>query len=565
MSIVFDNFTFKYWALEKPTLKNINLTINKGEKIVIVGPSGSGKSTLGQCLNGLIPHAIKGDCSGTLTINGQDTQKLKLDDCTSMVGTVLQDTDGQFVGLSVGEDIAFVLENQMIEQKEMHNIVQATADMMDLTSIIDLSPFDLSGGQKQRVSLAGVMVDDVEILLFDEPLASLDPKTGKAAIEIIDDLHQKTGKTVIIIEHRLEDVLHRPVDRIIMMERGEIVADLTPNQLLASSLLAEHGIREPLYLTALKEAGCNITEQDNPAYFNQMPLEKFKPQVEHWFTQAKLPEHQTSQEVLLSLKNLAYSYDGERQTLQNVSFDVHKGEFVAVLGKNGSGKSTLTRLIMGVLEPDQGTICLNGEDLTNSTIFERSQRIGVVMQNPNHMISHHMIFDEVASGLRNRGMAEEIVEEKVYAMLELCGLGRYRDWPIDALSYGQKKRVTIATILVLEPELLILDEPTAGQDYHHYTMMMEFVKELNQKLGITIMIVSHDMHLVLEYTDRAVVICDSELLADEAVNSVFSQPELLDKANLTVTSLYSLAQAMGIERIDNFIRCFIEHEARTKQ
>ncbi|HIF9180779.1 TPA: ABC transporter ATP-binding protein [Photobacterium damselae] len=565
MSIVFDNFTFKYWALEKPTLKNINLTINKGEKIVIVGPSGSGKSTLGQCLNGLIPHAIKGDCSGTLTINGQDTQKLKLDDCTSMMGTVLQDTDGQFVGLSVGEDIAFVLENQMIEQKEMHNIVQATADMMDLTSIIDLSPFDLSGGQKQRVSLAGVMVDDVEILLFDEPLASLDPKTGKAAIEIIDDLHQKTGKTVIIIEHRLEDVLHRPVDRIIMMERGEIVADLTPNQLLASSLLAEHGIREPLYLTALKEAGCDITEQDNPAYFNQMPLEKFKPQVEHWFTQAKLPEHQTSQEVLLSLNNLAYSYDGERQTLQNVSFDVHKGEFVAVLGKNGSGKSTLTRLIMGVLEPDQGTICLNGEDLTNSTIFERSQRIGVVMQNPNHMISHHMIFDEVASGLRNRGMAEEMVEEKVYAMLELCGLGRYRDWPIDALSYGQKKRVTIATILVLEPELLILDEPTAGQDYHHYTMMMEFVKELNQKLGITIMIVSHDMHLVLEYTDRAVVICDSELLADEAVNSVFSQPELLDKANLTVTSLYSLAQAMGIERIDNFIRCFIEHEARTKQ
>ncbi|WP_420745131.1 ABC transporter ATP-binding protein [Photobacterium damselae] len=565
MSIVFDNFTFKYWALEKPTLKNINLTINKGEKIVIVGPSGSGKSTLGQCLNGLIPHAIKGDCSGTLTINGQDTQKLKLDDCTSMVGTVLQDTDGQFVGLSVGEDIAFVLENQMIEQKEMHNIVQATADMMDLTSIIDLSPFDLSGGQKQRVSLAGVMVDDVEILLFDEPLASLDPKTGKAAIEIIDDLHQKTGKTVIIIEHRLEDVLHRPVDRIIMMERGEIVADLTPNQLLASSLLTEHGIREPLYLTALKEAGCDITEQDNPAYFNQMPLEKFKPQVEHWFTQAKLPEHQTSQEVLLSLKNLAYSYDGERQTLQNVSFDVHKGEFVAVLGKNGSGKSTLTRLIMGVLEPDQGTICLNGEDLTNSTIFERSQRIGVVMQNPNHMISHHMIFDEVASGLRNRGMAEEMVEEKVYAMLELCGLGRYRYWPIDALSYGQKKRVTIATILVLEPELLILDEPTAGQDYHHYTMMMEFVKELNQKLGITIMIVSHDMHLVLEYTDRAVVICDSELLADEAVNSVFSQPELLDKANLTVTSLYSLAQAMGIERIDNFIRCFIEHEARTKQ
>lgn len=564
MSIVFNNFSFKYWALENPTLKNINLTINKGEKIALIGPSGCGKSTLGQCLNGLIPHAIKGDCSGELYINGKNTRTLDLDHCTSMVGTVLQDTDGQFVGLSVGEDIAFALENQMIPQQQMREIVQATADMVDLNSILDHSPFELSGGQKQRVSMAGVMVDDVDILLFDEPLASLDPKTGKAAIEIIDNLHKDSNKTVIIIEHRLEDVLHRPIDRIIMMERGEIIADMTPDDLLASPLLQQHGIREPLYISAIKAAGCTITAKDKPAYFSTINLDKFKPQIEDWFHQVKQPQLDPVQDVLLSVNNLSYSYDSVRKTLDDVSFDIHKGEFVAIMGKNGSGKSTITRLIMGVLEADGGIITLNGNDLTNQSIFERSQHIGVVMQNPNHMISHHMIFDEVASGLRNRGMDEAQIKIKVEKTLKLCGLGRYHHWPVDALSFGQKKRVTIATMLVLEPELLILDEPTAGQDYHHYTAMMAFIQELNQKLGLTIVIISHDMHLVLEYTQRAIVIADNRLLTDDKVNHIFSQPALLDQANLTVTSLYSLAQAMGIEHIDQFIRCFIAHEVKNK-
>jgi energy-coupling factor transport system ATP-binding protein len=564
MSIVFNNFSFKYWALENPTLKNINLTINKGEKIALIGPSGCGKSTLGQCLNGLIPHAIKGDCSGELYINGKNTRTLDLDHCTSMVGTVLQDTDGQFVGLSVGEDIAFALENQMIPQQQMREIVQATADMVDLNSILNHSPFELSGGQKQRVSMAGVMVDDVDILLFDEPLASLDPKTGKAAIEIIDNLHKDSNKTVIIIEHRLEDVLHRPIDRIIMMERGEIIADMTPDDLLASPLLQQHGIREPLYISAIKAAGCTITAEDKPAYFSTINLDKFKPQIEDWFHQVKQPQLDPVQDVLLSVNNLSYSYDGVRKTLDDVSFDIHKGEFVAIMGKNGSGKSTITRLIMGVLEADDGIITLNGNDLTNQSIFERSQHIGVVMQNPNHMISHHMIFDEVASGLRNRGMDEAQIKIKVEKTLKLCGLGRYHHWPVDALSFGQKKRVTIATMLVLEPELLILDEPTAGQDYHHYTAMMAFIQELNQKLGLTIVIISHDMHLVLEYTQRAIVIADNRLLTDDKVNHIFSQPALLDQANLTVTSLYSLAQAMGIEHIDQFIRCFIAHEVKNK-
>lgn len=565
MTIEFSNFSFRYESLDKPTLKNINLRIEKGEKIVIIGPSGSGKSTLGQCLNGLIPHAIKGETSGKLTINGQDTAPFDMHQFTEQVGTVLQDTDSQFVGLSIGEDIAFALENQLMSNIDMYPLVKATAKMVDLEQMLDRSPHDLSGGQKQRVSLAGILVDDVDILLFDEPLAALDPKTGKKTIEIIDELHRETGKTIIIIEHRLEDVLHRSVDRIILMESGEIIADTTPGEILASPLLEEYGIREPLYLSALKEAGCAIEGDAKPSSLNTLPLAQYQTAVSTWFEASKATNVEKQAETLLAVRNLTYSYDGEKNALEDVSFDVKRGEFVSVLGKNGSGKSTITKLVMGVIEPDQGSMILNGQDLNELTIFERSQKVGVVMQNPNHMISHHMIFDEVAFGLRNRGVEEKQVEAKVLEALELCGLSKYRHWPIEALSYGQKKRVTIASILALEPELLILDEPTAGQDYRNYTSMLSFIEKLNRELGITVMIISHDMHLVLEYTTRSIVIADSKLIADAPMTEVFSSPALLDQANLATTSLYELATELGIENTNDFMQHFIDVEKARRE
>jgi energy-coupling factor transport system ATP-binding protein len=565
MTIEFSNFSFRYESLDKPTLKNINLRIEKGEKIVIIGPSGSGKSTLGQCLNGLIPHAIKGETSGKLTINGQDTAPFDMHQFTEQVGTVLQDTDSQFVGLSIGEDIAFALENQLMSNIDMYPLVKATAKMVDLEQMLERSPHDLSGGQKQRVSLAGILVDDVDILLFDEPLAALDPKTGKKTIEIIDELHRETGKTIIIIEHRLEDVLHSSVDRIILMESGEIIADTAPDEILASPLLEEYGIREPLYLSALKEAGCAIEGDAKPSSLNTLPLAQYQTAVSTWFEASKATNVEKQAETLLAVRNLTYSYDGEKNALEDVSFDVKRGEFVSVLGKNGSGKSTITKLVMGVIEPDQGSMILNGQDLNELTIFERSQKVGVVMQNPNHMISHHMIFDEVAFGLRNRGVEEKQVEAKVLEVLELCGLSKYRHWPIEALSYGQKKRVTIASILALEPELLILDEPTAGQDYRNYTSMLSFIEKLNRELGITVMIISHDMHLVLEYTTRSIVIADSKLIADAPMTEVFSSPALLDQANLATTSLYELATELGIENTNDFMQHFIDVEKARRE
>ena len=560
MTIEFSNFSFRYESLDKPTLKNINLRIEKGEKIVIIGPSGSGKSTLGQCLNGLIPHAIKGETTGKLEIAGQDSASFSMHDFTEQVGTVLQDTDSQFVGLSIGEDIAFALENQLMSSIDMYPLVKSTAKMVDLADMLDRSPHDLSGGQKQRVSLAGILVDEVDTLLFDEPLASLDPKTGKATIEIIDQLHRETNKTVIIIEHRLEDVLHRHVDRVILMDLGEIISDSTPDELLASGLLEKHGIREPLYLSALKAAQVPLSAKDTLSNLKSLNYKAFRPTVQGWFNQRPPAQAEKQYTPLLEVHGLTYSYDGEKNALEDVSFKIGQGEFVSILGKNGSGKSTITKLIMGVIEADSGSAYLNGEDLSTLSIFERSQKVGVVMQNPNHMISHHMIFDEVAFGLRNRGIDEATIKEKVESVLELCGLSKFRHWPIEALSYGQKKRVTIAAILVLEPELLILDEPTAGQDYRNYTSMLAFIQKLNKELGITVVIISHDMHLVLEYTTRSIVIADSKLIANAPMTEVFSQPSLLDRANLCTTSIYELATMMKIEDTNAFMQYFIDYE-----
>jgi energy-coupling factor transport system ATP-binding protein len=561
--ISFRNFSFQYNAQAEPTLHDINLDIYKGEKILIAGPSGSGKSTIGHCLNGLIPNSYHGEMKGQLTIDGIDAGKASLFDLSQKVGTVLQDSDGQFIGLSVGEDIAFALENNKVALPEMKDRVQKIADMVDMGSLIKNNPHSLSGGQKQRVSLAGVMVDDVDILLFDEPLANLDPKTGETAIELIDDLADE-GKTVIIIEHRLEDVLHRHVDRIVLVNDGRILMDADPDTLLASGILAEHGIREPLYVTALRYAGMKITPDMKPASLNTLDIDACRKPLQTWYDANQVRKFPAEDQPLLELKDICFSYDGKKQVLQHVSAAVNKGEMVSIVGKNGAGKSTLSQIIVGFLEPDHGQVLLNGEDLSGYTISERAEYVGLVLQNPNQMISKAMIFDEIAFGLRVRHVDEEEVKKRVYDVMKICGLYEMRSWPIAALSYGQKKRVTIASILVLNPQVLILDEPTAGQDYYHYSEIMSFLKSLNQK-GQTIILITHDMHLMLEYTERAIVLCDSQKLADEKAYEVLCDHDLSQRANLKETSLFALAQKAGIDDPLKFVECFIAYDRKERE
>ena len=563
--ISFKNFSFQYRAQKKPTLQDINLDIYPGERVLIAGPSGSGKSTLAACINGLNPFSNPGECSGTLMVDGVDAPHSSIFDLAAHVGTVLQDPDGQFIGLTVGEDIAFSLENNCTPQPEMKEIVQHAAELVGIEKHLGFAPHELSGGQKQRVSLAGVMVDDVKILLFDEPLANLDPATGKQAIELIDTIQQKTDTTVLIIEHRLEDVLWRNVDRIVLVNEGRILADMRPDDLLSGSLLDENGIREPLYLTAMRYAGIAVTPEKHPAHIDSVVLDKADTARLHsWFQAEPLPAPKPAPEPLLEVRDLCFGYNKGQHTLQNVSFSIGKGEMVSIVGRNGAGKSTLSKLICGFETQDSGEIYLNGKDLKDENIRRRAKHIGYVMQNPNQMISKTMIYDEVAMALQGSGLTEEQIQEKVEDTLKVCGLYPFRNWPVSALSFGQKKRVTIASVLVQDPELILLDEPTAGQDFRHYTDIMEFLQGLNTR-GVTVVMITHDMHLMLEYTPRALVFCDGQLIADRSASAVLCDPELIERAALKQTSLYTLANRCGIVPAEDFVERFIaaDREVRT--
>ena len=562
--ISFKNFSFQYRAQKKPTLKEINLDIYPGERVLIAGPSGCGKSTLAGCINGLNPFSNPGECSGELIVDGVDAPKSSIFQLSAHVGTVLQDPDGQFIGLTVGEDIAFALENSCMPQNEMHEITRHAAELVGIQDHLDYAPHELSGGQKQRVSLAGVMVDQVKILLFDEPLANLDPATGKQTIELIDEIQEKTDTTVVIIEHRLEDVLWRDVDRIVLMGDGKILADLHPDELLSTRLLEENGIREPLYLTALRYAGVELAPAKKPAHVDSVVIDEAdRKKMTDWFWSRPAAEAEKEHEPLLEVRNLTFGYERGRQTLRDVSLTIHKGEMVSIVGKNGAGKSTFSKLVCGFETPDSGEILFQGRNLLQENIRHRAKHIGYVMQNPNQMISKTMIFDEVALSLRNMGKSEEEIREKVEETLKVCGLFPFRNWPVSALSFGQKKRVTIASVLVQDPELIILDEPTAGQDFHHYTEIMEFLRGLNEK-GVTVVMITHDMHLMLEYTPRALVFADGRLIADRSAAAVLCDPQLIRQAALKETSLFTLANQLGISPAEEFVQRFIEEDREVR-
>ena len=562
--ISFKDFSFQYRAQKKPTLTGINLDIYPGERVLIAGPSGSGKSTLASCVNGLNPFSNPGECTGSLMVDGVDAPNSSIFELSAHVGTVLQDPDGQFIGLTVGEDIAFALENSCMPQNEMHEITRHAAELVGIQDHLDFAPHELSGGQKQRVSLAGVMVDQVKILLFDEPLANLDPATGKQTIELIDEIQEKTDTTVVIIEHRLEDVLWRDVDRIVLMGDGKILADLHPDELLSTRLLEENGIREPLYLTALRYAGVELAPAKKPAHVDSVVIDEAdRKKMTDWFWSRPAAEAEKEHEPLLEVRNLTFGYERGRQTLRDVSLTIQKGEMVSIVGKNGAGKSTFSKLVCGFETPDSGEILFQGRNLLQENIRHRAKHIGYVMQNPNQMISKTMIFDEVALSLRNMGKSEEEIREKVEETLKVCGLFPFRNWPVSALSFGQKKRVTIASVLVQDPELIILDEPTAGQDFHHYTEIMEFLRGLNEK-GVTVVMITHDMHLMLEYTPRALVFADGRLIADRSAAAVLCDPQLIRQAALKETSLFTLANQLGISPAEEFVQRFIEEDREVR-
>lgn len=557
--ISFQDVSFQYQSQSEPTLHHLSFDIYPGEKVLIAGASGSGKTTISRLMNGLIPSAYPGELSGKIFINGESVTDQTIFDLSLRVGTVLQDPDTQFVGLTVAEDIAFALENDAEDQSVLKQKVKDWAKQLKIPAILNNHPQEISGGQKQRVSMAGVLVDEGKIFLFDEPLASLDPIAGRESIELIDDMQKNGATTTVIIEHRIEDVLYRPVDRIILIDQGKLVANDTPNTILKSGILAKLGLREPLYLSALKYAGIDLTQVADVDSVGKVALSASTiSALQAWVKPQQARVQTMDVKPMLQANNISFSYDS-KQVLNKLNLNINAGEMVSLVGRNGVGKTTLSNIITGFLHQSSGDLVLNGHSINGASIKERADHIGYVLQDPNMMISKNTVSEEVALGLTLRAVAPDEIERRVAETLKVCGLFEFRHWPISALSFGQKKRVTIAAILVLNPELLILDEPTAGQDWQHYTEMMTFIRDLNRKIGISVIFITHDMHLMMEYTDRVVVLNNGVIAYDDQPMKLFANLDLLKQASLVETSLFTLAQRIKVDP-EALIASFINQE-----
>lgn len=564
--ISFKDFSFQYHSQATPTLQNINVDIYPGEKVLVVGASGSGKSTFANCINGLIPFKTKGNITGELYINNQDATVSCLHDRSNVVGTVLQDTDGQFIGLTAAEDMAFLLENNCVEQDDMKKNVSYWAEKVGMIEHLNHRPQDLYGGQKQRVSLGGILIHRTPILILDEPLANLDPATGHETLRLLNNIHEETKSTMIIVEHRLEESLDDTFDRVLLFKDGKIIANTTPSDLLKSSKLKEAGIREPLYCTALKYAEVDVESIDNLANLRDVCMSEYvKFKVKKWIDETSANnDNKYKSEPLLELNEVCVQYsDYSNSVLNNVQLNVYRREMLSIVGHNGAGKSTLAKAICGFLDIT-GNIQFCNRGFNQLSISERSEFVGYVMQNPNHMISEKMIYDEVALGLRARGMKESDIKIRVENVLKICGLYAFRNWPIAALSYGQKKRVTIASVLVLNPEIIILDEPTAGQDFYHYNEIMSFLIELNRQ-GKTIIMITHDMHLLSEYSSRTVVLSKGQVVADTTPVLILNDKKICEIASLRQTSLFEMAEYIGISEPQKLVQLFINHDRKVRR
>lgn len=558
--ISFEHFTFQYGHAVQPTLKDITFHINSGEKVLIAGRSGSGKSTLAHCINGLIPFSYEGISTGNILIAGKDPREGSIFEQSKYVGTILQDQDAQFIGLTVEEDVAFYLENECVNQHDMKRIVADSLTKVKMHTFHKQSPHELSGGQKQTVSLAGLLTTNADILLFDEPLANLDLLSSLHTIELIKDIHKQYNKTIVIIEHRIEEILKLDVDKIILIDEGVVVAIGTPEEILASNILPRIGLREPIYIEALKRL--HFDSNNDVIYpLENLHKERIYSIIKEWMHKQIVLKSNTKNKELLKVENLSFSYPNKQKILKNVSLSICEGEIVALLGHNGAGKSTLAHSLIGINKIKDGEILLDGVTINSWSIRKRGEIISYVMQNPNHMITQPTVLEEVSFSLKFKKFSKEEVKYRAEESLKICGLYPFRNWPIQALSYGQKKRLTIASVLITNPKLIILDEPTAGQDYYHYKQFMSFIKKLTKK-GISFIFITHDMNLALEYADRAVVLHEGEIIANNTVSTVLGNEKTLQRANLSESSLFKLIRFSGISYPEKFIELYFDVNRR---
>ncbi len=517
------NLTYYYPGFEDAVLDNINLTVEEGEFILLLGPSGCGKSTLVQCLNGIIPKIASGDLSGEIFINKKNVRDHKVYELSTDVGLVFQNPDTQLFGLTVEEDVAFGPENLGIEREGIRARVKHSLETVGLEDFKDRFTFTLSGGEKQRTAIAGNLAMEPKILVLDEPTSDLDPAGTKEVFETLKHLNRDRKITIILIEHKIDEVMGL-ADRSVVMDKGRIILDGNTCDIFSRNLdvLEEIGIHLPQLMRISSLLGVRPSYKEIVSGLGSLNGS---------FKDLPATYHPARGPPQVVFENVEFGYPGGNQALKGVNLEIRRGEFVALIGPNGSGKTTLLSCLIGLNRPTAGRILINGQDIRKRGVAEQAQVVGYLFQNPDYQLFTDSVHEEVAFGLKNRQARPDDIEKRVDQALEMMELSEYRDRHPHSLSRGQRQRLAVASILSMEPDIIVLDEPTTGQDRGHLNKFLAQMKMLNEA-GKTIILISHDMGVVAEYTSRTIVMKDGGILMDAGTREVFSRPDVLGEASI---------------------------------
>lgn len=513
--IRFNDFSFYYPEAAKPSLDRINVRISEGEFLVITGPSGGGKSTFLRSINGLIPNFYGGRISGTVLVNGRNASETPTKEMSETVGMVFQDPENQLISNDVEREIAFGMENLCFSKELMRKRIEEALDAVNITRLRNRTTSELSGGQKQKVAIASALATHPDILLLDEPTSELDPRSAESVLNVIEKINDELGLTILLVEHRLERVIHH-VDRMLMIDHGKLIYDGSPRKIKSANVESwKVGLppvtRLSLHFQERLSNGLPLTVKEARTSLSDI-LSAPKNKV-NW------GRVNPSGKVCLSMDKVYFSYDGEKDVLKNISFDVYEGDMIALMGKNASGKTTLVKLMNGLVKPRKGKVLLFGKKISDYELSDLIQKVGIVFQDPNLHLFNDTVEEEVAFVLRNLEMKEELIDKKVNSILKQFKIDQYRkSYPHD-LSGGERQRVALASVLVSEPEMLILDEPTRGMDYFLKKELISYLKERAK----TVIMVTHDIETAGEFAERVVLVSEGSIISDGNKRDVLSK------------------------------------------
>lgn len=543
--VTIKDLKFRYRGEKKLALNGISLDISKGEFLIIMGASEAGKSTLAACFNGLIPHYMKGDIKGEVIIQGTNTADSSVPQLAENVGIVFQDFEAQLFSTNVELEVAFGPENFAVPREEIKRRIEENLNYVGLEEFRNRPPFTLSGGQKQKLAIASVLAMQPTILVMDEPTTDLDPISTQGIFDIVNKLRQRDDITLIVVEHETEETLH--ADRIALIKDGKLVQVGSIQEIHKQvDLLEELGVMPlsiPKFFKNIGETDLPLTPAEGIETFSKTGWKISDDKYAHLLKREKLAAQHNGLPII-QCRNLEYAYPNGVKALHDINLDIYKGEIVAIVGQNGSGKTTLAKNFNGLLTPTNGDVMVNGLHTKEQGVFKIGQKVGYVFQNPDHQIFSELVYDEIAYGLRLREIPEEEVKKKVKDALEAVGLTGFEEEDPFSLTKSGRQRVAVASVLAVQPDVLILDEPTTGLDYKEQRSMMEMVQRLNEQ-GSTIIFVTHHMWVVAEYAKKVFVIKDGRILLDGTTREIFSQEETLKASYLRPPHFVQFSNQLG--------------------